>query len=203
MLHVQGMFQTLEVWRKQMVSGWFSFVDVVFFGVALLLAVGGYQRGFAGQVAHVVTFLVMGFLLFFTYPPAFGYLEQHFFNVDAAYLMWALFFGLLLLAVGCFSMVGRLLAKVLKVRVSSRSDHVYGFALGFARGALMALLGMVFLVILGPPEFRECFRAKSPVGKLVCNEMVPHIQPRIPHARLEGIERVKSALLYQEEAGVF
>ena len=185
-----------------MVPGWFSFVDLAFLGVALLLAVGGFQRGLAAQVVHVATFVVMGLLLYFTYPPVFSFLERLFPDVDPAYLMWALFFGLLLLAIGCFSLIGKLLAKSLKVRVSPGSDHVYGFALGFARGALMALLGMVFLVILGPPEFRECFRAKSQVGKLVCNQMVPHIQPRIPRAKVEGISRVKSALLYQEEAGV-
>ena len=165
-----------------MIPEWFSFVDVVFFCVALLLAVGGYQRGFAGQVAHVLTFLVVVLLLFFTYPSVFTYLESRFYDVDATYLMWALFFGLMLLALGFFSLIGRFLMKVLRVQFSSKSDHLYGFLLGFARGALMALLGMVFLVILGPPEFRECFRAKSPVGKLVCNEMVPHIQPHLPRS---------------------
>ena len=174
-----------------MLSNWFSFVDVAFFGVALLIAVGGCQRGFAAQVAHVATLVVMGLLL------------KRFSDTDPAYLMWILFFGLLLLAIGCFLLIGRLLVKVLKVRVSPRSDHVYGFALGFARGALMALLGMVFLVILGPPEFRDCFRVKSHVGKLVCNKMVPHIQPHTPRAKFEGINRVKSALLDQEEVGVF
>jgi hypothetical protein len=34
-----------------------------FFFVAFLLAIGGYQRGFAGQVVHVATFFVVG--LFF------------------------------------------------------------------------------------------------------------------------------------------
>jgi len=68
---------------------------------------------------------------------------------------------------------------------------------------LMALFGMIFLVILGPPEFHECFRAKSAVGRLVCNKMVPHIQPHTPHAHLEGVEKVKNTLLCREEAAVF
>ena len=37
-----------------MMPVWFSFVDMAFLGVALLFAWGGFQKGFAGQVAHIM-----------------------------------------------------------------------------------------------------------------------------------------------------
>ena len=44
---------------------WLSFTDISFAVVVLLFAWGGFQKGFAGQVAHILTALIFGALLFF------------------------------------------------------------------------------------------------------------------------------------------
>lgn len=186
-----------------MIPDWLSFVDVAFLGVALLLALGGFQKGFAGQVAHIITFVAMGLVLFFAYPAIFSYLGRLFRNLDETYMMWLILTGLAVLTIVFFTLISKLLANVLKTQISGRSDHAYGFILGFIRGALLALFAMIFLVMLGPPKFYDSFRMKSYVGKLVCYEMVPRIQPHLPKAKLEQINKMKDALLYQEEAGVF
>lgn len=186
-----------------MIPEWLSLIDVAFIAVALLFGLGGLQRGFASQIAHILTFVALGVVLFFAYPSIFTYLGQLFRNLNATYMMWLLLAGLGVLAIVFFIFVSKLLANVLKMQISDRSDRVYGFALGFIRGGLTALFIMVFLVILGSEKFYTVFSDKSRVGKLVCYDMVPHIQPHVKKGAVgEGFDRMREALIYQEEAGV-
>lgn len=186
-----------------MIPDWLSLVDVAFVAVALLFALGGFQKGFAGQVAHIITFVAVGIFLFFAYPAVFSYLGRLFRNLNETYMMWLILAGLAVLSILFFMLVSKLLANVLKTQISERSDRAYGFTLGLIRGALLALFAMVFLVILGPPKFYDDFRMKSRVGKLVCYEMVPRIQPHMTKAVLEDrVNKLREALIYQEEAGV-
>jgi uncharacterized membrane protein required for colicin V production len=187
-----------------MIPDWLSFVDVVFVGVALLFAWGGGQRGFAAQVAHILTFLIIGGVLFYVYPPIFNYLDGVFRNVEETYLMWLLLIVLAVLAYGIFVLISKLLARVLKAQMTERTDHVYGFFLGFIRGGLTALFAMILLVMLGSPKIYDTFRMKSQVGQLVCYEMVPRIQPHLNRSVLEEkTEMIRNRLLQREEAGVF
>lgn len=185
-----------------MIPPWLSLIDVAFVGLALLFALGGYQKGFAGQVAHILTFLMLGICLFFFYPAVFSYMGRLFRSLNETYMMWLILAGLGVLAILFFKLVSKLLANVMKMQITDRADRNYGFTLGLVRGALLALFAMVFLVILGPPKFYDAFRTKSHVGKLVCYEMVPRIQPHMTRAVLEErVDKLRDALLYQEEGG--
>ncbi len=186
-----------------MIPDWLSLIDVAYVAVALLFALGGFQKGFAGQVAHVITFVALGAFLFFAYPAIFSYLGRLFRNLNETYMMWLILAGLAVLAIVFFIFVSKLLANVLKTQISDRSDRAYGFILGLVRGVLVTLFAMVFLVILGPPKFYDSFHTKSYVGKLVCYEIVPRIQPRLNESTVgEGFDKMREALIYQEEAGV-
>ena len=186
-----------------MIPDWFSFVDMAFLGVALLFAWGGFQKGFAGQVAHILTCLIMGVFLFFAYPAIYSYLSRVLRNVEEAYLMWLLLVCLAALTFGVFVLSSKMLASLLKAQISDRSDHAYGFMLGFIRGALVALFAMIFIVMLGPPRFYDSFRVKSYVGREVCYNLVPRIQPHLNRATLEEkTKEWKLKLLEQQEAGV-
>ncbi len=186
-----------------MIPDWLSFVDIAYVAVALLFAMGGFQKGFAGQVAHILTIVAMGLFLFFAYPRIFSYLGREFRNLNETHMVWLILVGLAVLTVLFFVYVSKLLANVLKTQISDRSDRAYGFTLGLIRGGLLTLLAMVFLVILGPPKFDETFGRKSYVGKLVCYELVPRIQPRLNKSTVgESFDKMRKGLLYQDEAGV-
>lgn len=186
-----------------MIPDWLSLIDVAYLAAVLLFAMGGFQNGFAGQVAHVLTSVALAAVLFFAYPTLFSYFGRLFRNMHETYLMWLVLAGLATIAVIFFVFVSKLLANVLKTQISNRSDRAYGFGLGLIRGALVALFVMIFLVILGSPKFYDTFSRKSYVGKLVCNELVPRIQPHMTRAVLEErVDKLREALIYQEEAGV-
>jgi uncharacterized membrane protein required for colicin V production len=186
-----------------MIPDWLSWIDVAFAGVALLFAWGGFQKGFAGQVAHILTFVIMGVALFFAYPAIFEYFSRIFRSVSQIYLMWLILAGLLILAIGIFLLFTKLLARMLKTQISERSDAAYGLLLGLVRGLLVALFGMIFLVMLDSSgkNYDAC-RSKSYVGKLVCYELVPRIQPRLAPALERNIQELKDKLMEREEAGV-
>ncbi len=187
-----------------MIPNWLSLLDVAFVLVALLFAWGGFQKGFAGQVAHVVTFLGMGAVLYFAYPAIFRYLGRLFRNVEETYLMWLILLGVLAMGVGMFILCSKLLARTLKTHISEQSDHAYGFILGLVRGTLVALFAMVFMVMLDASgKAYDTFRTKSRVGRVVCYKLVPHIQPHLTRAVLEEKARaLRDKLLEQEDAGV-
>lgn len=186
-----------------MIPEWLSLIDVAFFAVALLFGLGGLQRGFASQVAHIITFVTLGVFLFFAYPSIFTFFGRIFRDLNEVYMMWLLLAGLAILAVLFFMLVNKLLASVLKTQISDRSDRFYGFALGFIRGLLIALFTMVFLVILGSAKFYTVFSERSRVGKLVCYEMVPRIQPHLDKSTMgDGFDRMRESLIQQDEAGL-
>lgn len=186
-----------------MIPTWLSLIDVAFVAIALLFALGGLQRGFASQVAHIITFLALGATLFFAYPSIFSHLGQLFRNLNETYTTWLILAGLIVLAVVFFVFVNKMLANVLKMQISDRSDRFYGFVLGFVRGTLVALFAMVFLVILGSPKFYDTFHAKSRIGQLVCYEMVPRIQPHLTRDVLDDrVKKLREVLIYREEAGI-
>jgi uncharacterized membrane protein required for colicin V production len=183
---------------------WLSLVDLAFVGVALLFAWGGSQRGFAVQVAHILTFLILGAILFFAYPVLFNYLSDLFRRLHKTYLMWFLLAGVFALTFAIFILITKLMAKMLKTQVTDAGDRAWGGILGLVRGALVALFAMIFLVILGPPFFYDLFTSKAYSGRLVCTELVPRIQPHLTPSVLEArVQQFKDSLMEQEEAGVF
>ncbi|MEI6891626.1 MAG: CvpA family protein [Pontiella sp.] len=178
-----------------------SFVDIVVLIVIILFAWGGFQRGFAAQVASILTALCSGLFLFFAYPLLFNYFGTIFRGVEKTYLMWIILATLVILGIALYVLVSKLLAGLLVKRFSERSDGMWGLILGFIRGTLIVLLMMILMVMLDRSgTIYDKFNVKSYAGRFVCFEMVPHIQPRFT-ALYEGkIPEWKADLLQREEA---
>lgn len=181
-----------------MIPHWLSFIDVGFVVAVLLFAWGGFQKGFASQVAHILTALAMGGLLFFAYPYVHNFLASVFRRIDEAYIMWAVMIALGVLTVFIFILFSKLVAKALKSQISDSSDHAYGLILGLFRGVLTALLFMIVIAILGPPRIEKNFQEKSYTGTFVARELVPRIRPHVGNeVWIENKEKIKMRL--QEE----
>lgn len=186
-----------------MLPEWLSLIDVVFLAVVLLFGFGGYQKGFAKQIAHILTFLILGGVLFLVYPHLLRYLSRLFSRVEEIYLMWLLLAAVVALAGGVFLLFCKLLANLLKSQISDGSDCVYGLLLGLVRGFLAALFVMIFLVMLDSSGWvYHKFQQKSRVGRIVCTKLVPRIQPHLAPALERNIREIKQKLLEQKEAGV-
>jgi uncharacterized membrane protein required for colicin V production len=185
-----------------MIPVWLSWVDVAFLLAVGLFAWGGFQKGFAAQLAPVLTFLSASILLFFAYPFLFNYFGGVFRNLEETYLMWMLLITLLVLGIALFMLFSKLLAGLVKMQMSDRADTSWGCVLGLFRGLMMGLIGMIVLVMIDRSGVTyDRFRMKSQVGKVVCYQIVPRIQPRVTALYEDKIGDWKSTLLQREEAG--
>lgn len=186
-----------------MIPEWLSFIDVVFVAVGLLFACGGFQKGFAAQLAHILTFLALGVTLFFAYPSIFDYFRSVFCRVNETYLTWMILAGAVALSFIIFFVVSKLLQSLMKTKISERSDKAYGFLLGFFRGILIALFAMLFFVVLGSESVSETLCAKSYSGRFVCNQLAPPLQPHLTRESLgEKAQQLRDRLMEREEAGI-
>ncbi len=186
-----------------MIPAWFSFIDAAFILAVLLFAWGGFQKGFASQLAHILTFLILGGLLFFAYPYVFTYLGKVLRSIDQTVIMWFLMLGLVVMSIFVFIMFNKMLATQLKKQISEQSDHAYGLLLGTVRGILAALLFMIFLVMLGPQRIEQQFCERSYTGRFVSKELVMRIRPRLSRPLVkEKTREWRDWLLGQEDAGV-
>ncbi len=185
----------------EMIPSWLSLVDVMFVVVVLMFAWGGYQKGFASQVAHVLTSVCGGLLLFLAYPRLFDYFGRVFRRLEEAYLMWLLLAVVALVLVGLFMLFSRLVAAVIKAGISDSRDAGLGLVLGFFRGILFALIMMIMLVMLDRTgRSYDFMRVKSYVGRWVCYDLVPHVQPRLTTLYENRIQDLKNKLLEQDDA---
>ena len=101
---------------------WLSLVDVVVLIVIALFAWGGFQKGFASQMAYVITFLCAGVLLFFAYPMLFSYFGKVFRGLEETYLMWIILATLLVLGIALYTLFGKLPELPVVVRPSRRAE---------------------------------------------------------------------------------
>lgn len=184
-----------------MLPNWLSFVDVIFIAVAVWFAWGGFQKGFAAQLAHVLASVSAGLLLFFAYPYLFSYFGRVCRGLEEAYLMWLLLAALVLVSIGLFMLFSKLLAGLIKTGLTGGADMGLGIVFGLVRGIFVSLIALILLVMLDQTGGAyDKLRAKSQVGRLVCYEMVPRIQPRLTSLYESRIRVWKNKLLEQEEA---
>jgi len=185
-----------------MIPDWLSWLDVSFLFAVLLFAWGGFLKGFAAQLAHVLTFFTFGMLLFFAYPFLFSYFGGVFRNLEETYLMWMLLITLLILGIALFILFSKLLAGLLKLQISDRADQGWGLVFGFFRGVLTLLIGLIILVMVDRSGGAyDRLHIKSQVGKLVCHKLVPAIQPRLTALYENKVDDWKAELMHRKEAG--
>jgi uncharacterized membrane protein required for colicin V production len=181
-----------------------SYVDAILMVVCLLFALGGFQKGFAGQIAQLTTFVCAMIGLFFFYPFLFSLARDSFTRVDDTYLMWVLLAVFLLVALIIYIGVTRLMAMAIKSQITESSDRALGMLLGMFRGIFIIVFVMMFSVMLGPVRCYEEVRGRSGIGRFVCDEMVPRVQPHMTRANFRAkLLRVRSGLRNTKEHGFF
>lgn len=184
-----------------MLPNWLSYIDVVYLVICCMFAWGGFQKGFAVQLAQVLTFFFVGILLFFAYPFCFTYFTRVFRSLEQTHLMWMLLVALFIAGIGLFFLFRKMLAALFKAQISDSADAGWGTIFGFIHGALVSIIVMIILVMIDRSGTSyDKMRMKSYVGKAVCYHMVPHIQPRLTTLYENQIQDWQSDLMKREEA---
>jgi uncharacterized membrane protein required for colicin V production len=182
-----------------MIPEYISLIDVAAVIIVLFFAFFGYFKGFANQLASFLALIVLGLVFYFLYPPLFNYLTDLFKKLNQTAVVWGLIILLAVLSFFFFILMNKLLEKILKFQISDNADHFYGVLLGFFRGTLLVLLGISFVVILGPEGTQKKARKKSYVGRFTCDRIVHHIQPYLTPSFLEkGVENLEKKIKRKE-----
>lgn len=179
-----------------------SLIDVAFVCVVLLFAWAGCQKGFAAQVAPILTLAAFGGILFFIYPPVFDFLKGLLYTLSDTSVMWIILGLVLILAGFLFVSSNKLFARILKAKVTNGADRAWGLCLGLIRGMLVALLVLILFIMVGPRNQHEILPGKSYVGNMVYHRLVPRIQPHFEPSEVgDKIDLLRNKLLEQEDAG--
>lgn len=184
-----------------MIPDWLSYIDIAFILVILLFAWGGLQDGFAGELIHLLTFTIMGVILFFVYPSLFDYLNRIFRNVNNDNIISALFIALFVMAYFVFKLVNTLAPYLMVKEISTRLDKIEGVLLGTFHGVFVAVFSLIFMIMLGTPEVYDTAREKSYAGKFVCYELVPRIHPQFPMDLIieRRVQKIRDKLFQQDD----
>jgi membrane protein required for colicin V production len=172
-----------------------SLIDVAVIVLVLFFAFFGYFKGFANQIASFLALLLLGLVLYFVYPPLFNYLTDLFNSLNQTVVVWVLIILFTVLSFFFFILMNKLLVKMLKFQISETADHLYGVVLGLFRGIIIALLGLSFIVILGPEGTRGKVEKKSHIGRFTCQRIVHHIQPYLtPSVIKKGVKDLQNKM---------
>ncbi len=185
-----------------MIPDWLSLIDILYVVIICLFARNGFNKGFSGQAAYVLTAFLGGILLFFVYPALFSYFGRVFRGLEEAYLMWLLLIGLGAVSIGLFILFSKITSRVIKTQMSDSKDAGWGLVFGLLNGVLVTLIMLILIVMLDRSgKTYDLMRSKSQVGKLVSYELLPRIQPRLTTLYENKVRDWKAQLMEREEAG--
>jgi len=180
-------------------------IDTVAAGVVLLFAVIGCRKGLSGELAHIISLVVLAASLFFVYPYIYSFIYRTMDQVNPHLLKWLLLFLLTMLSFFCLGLITRLLAGMLKAQFSPGTDKFFGFVFGFVRGTFIVAIVMIFMGILGPPRLYDILSGRSYAGRFVCYELIPIVQPHVQQhidrdQVSEKVEKIRGQLRPEERS---
>lgn len=163
---------------------WLNVIDLSIALIILLFTVGGYQKGFASQIAFLVTSAFAAITLFFAYPLLYNWLGDLYHRMEHVQVMWILLFVLFLLAVLLFAGINKLLAKLAESQLSSSFDQIVGGLFGFIKITLFAGVILTLAAMISPHTLAPPMSQNSKVGKWICYKVVPKVQPRFDNSSI-------------------
>ena len=157
----------------------FYTIDIVFAVIVLFFAANGLRRGLSGELAGVLTLLLLFGGLFFCYPSLTNLAARNWEALSPVLAQVAVFLILLMVSVLLFVLIRALLARFLKERLGKVADKFSGTAVGVLRGGLVGVSLLALLSLLPSETVYTALSEKSEVGRWVCERLTPGLHPRL------------------------
>ncbi len=158
---------------------WLYTIDILFFGFVLFSAVRGLRRGLSGELAHILTVIIMLSVICFLYPSLSQGAARIWSYLPTAAVQTALIIVMVLTAFLLFCTVRAMFKQLFKARMDAAVDHMSGCGVGALRGAVIGLAVISALSLLPSERLYETLSEKSVVGGWVCNTLTPWLHPRL------------------------
>ena len=154
-------------------------IDILFAVFVFFFAAGGLRRGLSGELASVLTLVVLLFGLCFTYPAFNQFAAQRWVDLSPVLIQVVVLLVLFLISFLLYFLIHVLLKRILKSALSEGVDKVAGFFAGLLHGALVGITLLAALSLLPNERLYEALSEKSVVGGWVCNTLTPWAHPRL------------------------
>ncbi len=154
-------------------------IDILFAVFVFLFAAGGLRRGLSGELASVLTLLVLLSWVCFFYPSLTQVAAQLWSALSPVLIQAVVMLVLLLVAVIFSFLLNILFKQLFKSRVSEVTNKISGSLLGLLRGALIGISLLAALSLLPSERLYEALSEKSALGGWVCNTLTPWAHPRL------------------------
>lgn len=151
-------------------------VDILFAVFVLFFAVRGMKNGLSGELAHVVTLLVLLAGVCFYYPRLIELASDYWRVLPESAVRIAVPVVMLLIAILLFFVARALFKQMLKSKLSESADKIAGALVGALRGILLGFAVFVGLSLIPGDSLYQMLSEKSSVGAWVCNTLTPWAQ---------------------------
>jgi len=158
---------------------WLYTIDILFFAFVFFSAVRGFRRGLSGELAHILTVIIMLSVVCFLYPFLLQAAARIWSYVPAAAVQTALIIVMGLMAVLLFCTVRAMFKQLFKARMDAAGDHMAGCGIGALRGVMIGAVIISALSMLPSERLHQTLSEKSVVGGWVCNTLTPWLYPRL------------------------
>ncbi len=154
-------------------------IDILFAVFVLFFAVGGLLRGLAGELASLLTLLILLVWICFFYPSLTQFAARNWSPLSGTIIQGVVLLVLLLAALILSYLMNILFKQMFKSRVGEITNRLIGSGIGLLRGALIGLSLFAALSLLPNEKLYAMLSEKSAIGGWVCNRFTPWLYPRL------------------------
>lgn len=158
---------------------WLYTIDILFIVLVIFFAAGGLRRGLSGELAHMLTLLIMLCVVCFFYPAMLRGTIHRWPFVPVAVVQISLIVSLIMSALLFFFLLRAVLKRLFKAGLDVPLDHLTGLFAGALRGAVTGVALMAALSLLAGEKVHLALSERSVVGNWVCTRLTPWLQPRL------------------------
>ncbi len=154
-------------------------IDILFAVFVVIFVVSGIRHGLSGELAHLITLIVLLVSFCFFYPQLTHLAADYWRVLPPTAVRIIVPLVLVLLSVLIFVLVRALFKQALKEKMGESADKVFGGTTGMLRGIVVGLAVFSGLSLIPSDTLYRMLSEQSSIGGWVCNTFTPWLQPRI------------------------
>ncbi|MBM4153264.1 MAG: hypothetical protein FJ220_07065 [Kiritimatiellaceae bacterium] len=156
---------------------WLYTIDILFVVFVFVFVCSGIKLGLSGELAHVVTLVVLLICLFCFYSQLIHVVSDTWPGLEPQAAGVVTLCLLIVAAALLFLLLQVIFKSMLKNKMGESSEKFFGAVAGGFRGALIGVIVMSALSVVASESLYQTLSEKSLVGGWVCKTVAPWADP--------------------------
>jgi uncharacterized membrane protein required for colicin V production len=157
----------------------FYTIDILFVAFVLLFAVVGLFRRISGELASLLSLVMLLCGICFFYPSLTQFASRKWGVLSASIVQGVVIVALVLAAIILSFLMNRLFRQIFRSRVGEVTNRLIGGAIALLRGALIGVSLFAALSLMPNETLYTSLSEKSVIGAWVCSRFTPWLYPRL------------------------